>query len=165
MIEFRGELSEKCKAVYLKRTLKTNIIIFNFTWIIIDIPVLLIAYFWKEASLYFYIFAGMVFIIALLNMFPFANPPQKTLALNIPIRVTIRDGKIEKEGKSENHYAVRELQDVKKVIDEGDWYQIIFYFPYKLAECICQKDLITEGTIEEFEELFQDRIERRIKEK
>ena len=81
------------------------------------------------------------------------------------LSIGIRDGKIEKEGKSENHYAVREIRDVKKVIDEGEWYQIIFYFPYKLAECICQKDLIVEGTIEEFEELFKDYIVRRIKEK
>lgn len=38
MIEFRGELSEKCKAVYLKRLQKLNAILSVSTGIITDIP-------------------------------------------------------------------------------------------------------------------------------
>ncbi len=47
---------------------------------------------------------------------------------------------------------------MKKITDEGDWYQIIFYFPHKVGDCICQKDLITEGSIEEFENIFEGLI-------
>ncbi len=49
------------------------------------------------------------------------------------------------------------FHDVKKIIDLGDSYYIKFYFP-KLIIFVCQKDLITQGTIEEFEEMFADKI-------
>ena len=50
---------------------------------------------------------------------------------------------------------------MKKIIDEGDWYQIIFYFPHKVGDCICQKDLITQGSIGEFEEMLKGLIIRK----
>ena len=46
------------------------------------------------------------------------------------------------------------MDEVKRVEDYGDFYRIIFYFPHCDRFCICQKDLITQGTIEEFEEMF-----------
>lgn len=55
----------------------------------------------------------------------------------------------------------RFLKDVKKVVDMGDWYKIYFYFPNKSNIFICQKDLIIQGTIDEFERLFQEKIVRK----
>ncbi len=40
---------------------------------------------------------------------------------------------------------------------------VIFYLPNFNRRFICQKDLITEGTIEEFEEIFKDKIVRKTK--
>ena len=59
--------------------------------------------------------------------------------------------------------ATRTFDDVKQIIDYGEFYDIIFYFPNKVLNCICQKDLIQEGTIEDFEELFKDYIVRKYK--
>ena len=53
------------------------------------------------------------------------------------------------------------LEKVKKVIDEGDCYQII-YVEYSNA-IICQKDLLVQGTLEEFEEIFKDKLVSKIK--
>ena len=58
---------------------------------------------------------------------------------------------------------LRDISDVKVVVDWGEWYDIIFYFPYKSVGFICQKDLIVEGTIEEFEKLFEGKIIRKYK--
>ena len=47
-----------------------------------------------------------------------------------------------------------------EVIDMGAWYK----FKYNLTInvfTVCQKDLIVEGTIEEFEELFADKLVRK----
>ncbi len=55
----------------------------------------------------------------------------------------------------------KNLSNVKKVVDMGEWYKIYFYFPYKSNLFICQKDLLVKGTIEEFEELFSDKIIRK----
>ena len=57
----------------------------------------------------------------------------------------------------------RNMEDIKKILDYGEFYDIIFYFPNKVLNCICQKDLLVEGTIEEFEKLFEDKIVRKTK--
>ena len=46
----------------------------------------------------------------------------------------------------------------KKVVDMGDWYKIYFYFPHKSNIFLCQKDLIVQGTIEEFENIMYGKI-------
>lgn len=53
------------------------------------------------------------------------------------------------------------MYDVKEVEDLGDSYRILFDFPGCSPMFLCQKDLITEGTIEDFEELFADKIVRK----
>ena len=55
----------------------------------------------------------------------------------------------------------RKISQVKSVIDYGGEYYIKFNFTRNVPVCICQKDLITQGTIEEFEELFKDKIIRK----
>ena len=39
-----------------------------------------------------------------------------------------------------------------------NFYVIKFYIPEQCINCVCQKDLIVEGTIEQFEEMFKDKI-------
>ena len=58
-------------------------------------------------------------------------------------------------------YRTGETENIYKVIDYGDCYNILLN---RIAiGCIIQKNLIVEGTIEEFEELFQDKIVRKLK--
>ena len=63
--------------------------------------------------------------------------------------------------ESEADYKETEIEDIKKIVDYGDFYRIVFYFPNLNARFICQKDLITQGSIEEFEERFSDKIIRK----
>lgn len=65
-----------------------------------------------------------------------------------------------------NYYPTKKsLSKVKKVLDCGDWYYIIFKFGDITNSWTCQKDLIIEGTIEEFEKLFEGKIVRKYKTK
>lgn len=50
----------------------------------------------------------------------------------------------------------RRIINVKKVVDYGDSYGIIFQ--HQIISAFCQKDLITEGSIEAFETLFVGKI-------
>lgn len=54
----------------------------------------------------------------------------------------------------------RSIGDIKKVVDMGNCYKVYFYFPHKSNIFLCQKDLITQGTIEEFENMFSEAIQR-----
>lgn len=78
-----------------------------------------------------------------------------------PKEISIDDDSIYIVGDAFNHH--RATNDIKKIIDTGDCYRIIFTFPNKSVYCLCQKDLIVEGSIEEFEERFADYIVRKTK--
>ena len=52
----------------------------------------------------------------------------------------------------------REFSSIKKIIDYGEWYKIAFSHEKQDDSFVMQKNLITHGTIEEFEQLFKDKI-------
>ena len=58
---------------------------------------------------------------------------------------------------------VKYFENVKKVIDQGDWYYITLKGGDMLDPIICQKDWLVEGTLEEFETLFKDKLIRQYK--
>ena len=55
------------------------------------------------------------------------------------------------------------LDTVLKVLDYGEWYYLIFNYPDRDPYFVCQKNLLAQGTLTEFEALFEGKIERRIK--
>ena len=48
---------------------------------------------------------------------------------------------------------------VKQIVDLGKWYDVkFFYGEIRHVQIVIQKNLITQGTIEAFEQLFEDKI-------
>lgn len=167
MIEFRGKVSaENYKAIYKKYKggVRYAMII---SWCVFCIPLIVIGIHMhnREMWIWFGVFTGLFTLIAgFFILFPGIAIREKEMIKNLPVRVTIDEDTIRRYGEND-FYASEDLTDLKKVLDMGNWYQFKFYFPHKDIAFICQKDLIVEGTIEEFEELFKDYIVRRIKEK
>lgn len=54
----------------------------------------------------------------------------------------------------------RTIQDVKEVRDYGDFYYLVFPFGKYSYRFVCQKNLLTSGTIADFETLFAGKIKR-----
>ncbi len=56
------------------------------------------------------------------------------------------------------------VSSIKQIVDYGEFYQIklyvIAYVGFAFNILICQKDLITKGMLENFEKMFEDKIER-----
>ena len=84
---------------------------------------------------------------------------EKGYGLIMTKRVMIGNNYLECEG--DQFHDIKSIDRVKSVIDYGEWYQIEFRLPGNSQRFICQKDLITQGTIEDFENLFADKIIRR----
>ena len=56
----------------------------------------------------------------------------------------------------------RELEQITDVQDFGDYY-IVYFSKIIRTQCfVCQKNLITQGTLEEFESLFEDKLVKQI---
>ena len=50
------------------------------------------------------------------------------------------------------------MEGIKGVRDFGEYYVLIFRGSGNFSQIICQKALLTNGTIEQFEELFDGKI-------
>lgn len=153
MIEFSGELSDDCKRYIQKTGAKGAAFICFIITIITSIILIIIGILWEQIVI---LFVFVPILMTVLVAIPEVNAPMKTLNLYLPRKLTIKDEiiSIECEKFSQN----KSLEVVKKVIDMKDWYQIIFYFPNKSMYFICQKNLMVQGSIKDFEELFKDII-------
>lgn len=54
----------------------------------------------------------------------------------------------------------RLLSDVKKVIDRGEYYELFFVFGKMSEKYICQKSLLTKGSLTQFEALFSGKLHK-----
>ena len=79
------------------------------------------------AGIYFdvWLFLGMVILSCVFMFFIFHSMVKENLPRNIRI-----DGN-EISMEIGNGFTSRKIEDVKKIIDRGSFYEIIFYFPHK----------------------------------
>ena len=72
--------------------------------------------------------------------------------------VVIEDGEISyRTGKTSDK---KPVDKALKVVDYGEFYYILFAESFAAVDdCICQKSLLRSGTTEEFEKLFEDKIQ------
>ncbi|MBQ8288387.1 MAG: hypothetical protein IJX76_06405 [Clostridia bacterium] len=85
-------------------------------------------------------------------------PSPKVYTLILPSKVTISTDTSIITSASEKFRVECSIDQVVKVIDMGEWYQI--YVENKEGRFICQKSLLSVGTLDEFEQIFEDKIVR-----
>ena len=150
MIEFRGELSEECKRYLLYQQFSMAFFFVPLLLIVFGIPAIILSFThdWIFSLIIpFFIFAG----------FMGGMPPRKKdYSVMMPSRVYIEDELIVSE--SDRFHHERMVSEVVKVIDWGNFYE--FRFSPRLRGVVCQKDLISSGTLTDFEDMFHDKIIR-----
>ena len=150
MIVFEGQISGKCKEGVLRRGAKNSFIGGLITSILFAIPTIILA-----------LKIDLIILLFFLVLIPFpflaAIPPkEKYYPMIFPSKVTIDTQTGEMTTQSSQFYAESSIIDVVKVLDKGEWYLI--YLKSKDGRFICQKDLLTSGTLDEFEKFFKDKI-------
>jgi len=99
--------------------------------------------------------SGMVFEVSALQAFALG-----ALAVDITaVKIIIENDIVKFENLKANY--TKSIKLIKKITDKGDYYKFYFYFPYKNGRFICQKSLITKGTIHDFEMIFANKIIRK----
>ena len=147
MIVFKGKLSENGRKLALHDTKILKMLIGIITPIPIAALIIYVGICVNHIYFYFLLICVVMEIFWGLDKL---TDEQKDYIM--PIKVEIDDEHVIKEKTKD--YKTYRVDEVKRVEDYGDFYRIIFYFPHCDRFCICQKDLITQGTIEEFEEMF-----------
>lgn len=107
------------------------------------------------------IWAIAYIIIPALILFSVVPIPKKKWDTICPTEISINDETVIIHG--ETFHQEREISQLKRIIDFGDCYKMEFVFPHKSFSCLCQKNLMVKGTLEEFEERFADIIVRKAK--
>lgn len=151
-VEFNGYISGNAEKYFWKKEMRLgqNIILIS---MVLCFP---ISFILSRALNNDYFVIGyllLVFICPLLCRIP---KRKKEKIRYIPYRVYIEDGYI--ICCTQVQEEVRNLEDVKQVNDFGEWYSLVFHVGKLSNSFICQKDLLSAGTIEEFEKIFANKI-------
>lgn len=161
MIEFNGAISEKAQLDRLKRVDKNVMRVFIVGLIIIWLILILsdlifgnvLRELWKEAVL-----CTVIMIVPTLLT---AKMPEK-VALRFKIAphiiITENDLSLEMYSNGKQVWRTRKISKVKKILDCGEVYYIIFKFGDITNSWVCSKSNIVNGTIDKFETLFQSKI-------
>ena len=145
MIEFKGEITGKTLKFYVNRYKK-----------LFGILLIISSLFVGACFGVYSICIPALFMVVLLVLCP-----AKVFVSLAPNRVLIdlEDRTIVSAIKGSPD-TFRMIDDIIEVKDYGEFYTFKFTSPRNYVNFIAQKDLITQGTIEEFEELFREVIVR-----
>lgn len=157
MIEFKGCLTGISQKYFCNQIVKCQRIFIVFT----SIPGLFII------SLYGYLFWGVVIgpkiillfliMIAILYMLPRIQTKKEKEKIT-PRRLFIENDII--TCQSNALVESRTIQDVKEVRDYGDFYYLVFPLGKYSYRFVCQKDLLTQGTLADFKTMFAGKIKK-----
>lgn len=155
MVEFNGYLSGEAKRYFEKRA-----VVFGqkivFSSLLVFFPLIFILSLksnnWSIVGMYSLSFPLMY----LITLIPKSKKERKKI---IPKRIYTEENCI--ICVADSYSESKLIEDVKVVFDCGEYYDIRFYFGNMSEKYICQKSLLTNGTIEEFERLFEGKIKRR----
>ena len=161
MIEFYGSLSDNCISISSKiQNIKNGLVFMMGTLFSIIISIILLIF---NISSYTY-FLGLSALLVVINICLFVVPA-KSIVYKLPRKISITKDFIVLEidylGKNIKAKS-NKLARINKIIDYGECYFITFKNNFT-EHIICQKDLIVKGTLEDFENLFKEKIVRKIK--
>jgi len=151
MIEFKGQISDKTMGLVRRKSKLHMVFLFLLAFSVVW-PVVRVIY--PAADLLLGILLGIVCV-----GFPFLYPTKKGFAQELPHRIYIKNKIITAEN---DHFRdAMTVEKVKKVIDYGECYAMSSDGLTLLSHFIFDKSLISQGTLEEFEQMFEGKIVRK----
>ena len=159
MIVFSGVVSDEIQAKTMKMRHQSFFRLYAIgSGVIIIINGILWFLFWRESIQEWIILSGaLLAVVILLGLWN----PRKKLPFRWEYHITIDEEKIVQECPLWPKPVEKPIKKIKKVLDDEDCYYVIYGDMNN--SIVCQKDLLTEGSIEEFEALFQGKIIRKKK--
>lgn len=153
MIEFSGRLSGAAEKRFWNRAAVSaqNMMLISAGVVLTPIVIFCI-----RAQMWAFIW-GCIAFAALLPLLARIPKSKKERMSMTPKRIYTEDGQI--ICIADKYAETRFIDDVQYVRDFGEFYELVFPFGKVSEKYICQKDLLTKGTLEEFEALFANKIQ------
>lgn len=151
MIEFTGYLTDDAKKYFFKRGIKyLQNIFLGAACLFLPVVVMFAIRIESWSLIVAYIIAASVILIA-----PYLQV-KSDKDKYVPKLIRIQDNILlsVSDGITESRY----IEEVKEVRDYGEYYALVFPMGKLSEKFVCQKNLLTKGTLEEFEALFEGKI-------
>ena len=155
MVEFKGQLTGAAEKRFLKRVADVGQFIFLAMSILIS-PVVIRLSIREQSMLPISVYLIFIVVILLIARIPKSKKEREAIT---PKRIYTEENKI--VCVAERYVEYRKIADVKCVRDFGEFYELVFPFGKISEKFICQKSLLTKGTLKEFEALFADKMIRK----
>lgn len=163
MIEFNGALTGSAEKYFFKIQIKIARLITLISLLMVIVGMAIIYYIFISLSgnipeskiLDMIIIFAVLFIAFAILTYTLLK---KDMKKNLPKKIYIEDDLI--FYISDAYTEGKTVGNVKEVHDYGEFYVMTFSAKNKASIFICQKDLLTKGTLEEFEALFEGKIVR-----
>ncbi len=159
MIEFNGHLTGAAQKRFFKRTVEYNqmqVLIGT----LLSLPcVPYLSWFMKtpiSPTLVIAICSTVGICFILFMLLTYIPKSKKAKRAHTPRRVFIDNEMI--VCVADKYQTTRKINDVKKVLDRGEFYELVFSLTKISEKFICQKDLLTKGSLAEFERIFEGKL-------
>lgn len=157
MIDFNGYITDEAEKFFIKNSRKMAVTIFLVIFLLLAPIFVLIS----VGTDYYELLIGYVAACSLTIATAFIPQSRKWKIAWMPKRIFTDEEYIVCQGNKYEEFHL--IDDATRVIDYGAFYHICFPMGKKSDKFICQKSLLSSGTFEEFEALFEGKIERRTK--
>ena len=152
MFEFKGEITGQTQKYQIKRFLKFVSICY-----LISSPLVIVYFIWAlPAYIEFVISILIVMPIVIFIVILILPNNLKSYFTPCPTRLFIDSNNILVE--QNNYQLCRKLEEIYQIVVYDEWY--VFKFKPRKDDMlfVAEKNLIIQGTIEEFENFFKDKI-------
>lgn len=155
MIEFNGYITGVAEKHFKNRAiiLGQNILLVG---VVMILPVIFMLTLATDNWLIFILYCSFFLTIPILVRIP--KSKKEWLSLT-PKKIFVKDENI--VCVADKYTESRFVEDAKAVRDYGEFYEIVFPFGKVSEKFICQKNLLVNGTLEQFEALFEGKIIRK----
>lgn len=154
-MEFRGYISGDAASHFWKASRKIGFFSLFFAICLLTPVIVVISVALRDWR----ILTAFVIIALLILLAVYIPKSQKEKQTLLPKRIYIEDEYI--VAVADKYIESKKICDVKKVIDHGSFYELVFSFGNASEKFLCQKNLLINGNINEFELLFSKKIIRK----
>ena len=153
MIEFSGYLSGNAERYFWKRSATLGqILILIGMLVCLPFPLGFV----DRSNNWYPVIGYLAFWMFFILIFPFLHKSKKDKEKMLPFKITIQDDYIVVQTKTGSES--RKIDEVNVIYDYGEWYAFAFPVGKVSMNFICQKDLLSKGSLKEFEDLFEGKI-------
>ena len=153
MIEFTGYITGKAEKRFVQKSRRIGLIFSSFA-ILFALPIaFLIGKFVLHDDAFIYAMLAGLSILPLICFIPKGKKEHLSM---LPKRIYTRDNHI--VCVADKCTDSKLISDVTKVLDHGDFYELCFPFGKISEKFICQKSLLSKGSLGAFERLFKGKI-------